>query len=81
MIFFTIVDHPKMVGLPSVDEKEEEDQVAIMDDQDNEQLDDTLEPPSVKITTHGQAVSFFDALKVCYFDLRRFNTIVASRSN
>ena len=67
MIFFTIVDHPKMVGLPSVDD-EEEDQVAIMDDQENEHLDDTLEPPSVKITTHGQAVSFFDALKVFVFE-------------
>ena len=66
MIFFTMVDHPKMVGLPSVD-TEEEDQVAIMDNQENEQLDDTLEPPSVKITTHGQAVTFFDAIKVFLF--------------
>jgi len=75
-----MVDHPKMVGLPSVDD-EEEDQVAIMDDQENEHLDDTLEPPSVKITTHGQAVSFFDALKlpgvmeysISYFALKLVN--------
>ena len=71
MIFFTMVDHPKMVGLPSVDDAEE-DQVAIMDDQENEHLDDTLEPPSVKITTHGQAVTFFDALKVCLFFIEWF---------
>ena len=72
-----MVDHPKMVGLPSVDgDQEQDDQVAIMDDQDNP-LDDTLEdPPSVKITTHGQAVTFFDAIKVLLYS--RFQVLKSS---
>ena len=35
IIFVSIVDHPKMVGLPSVDGDGAEDEVAIIDDQDN----------------------------------------------